>query len=674
VRWLAVLARDGRGSDLLLAAGALALVAVLVAPLPPALLDVLLAANLALSATILVVTLFAKDALGFASFPTLLLFTTLFRLALNVSSTRLVLTRGDAGRVIEAFGRVVVQGNWVVGAVVFAILAVVQLLVVAKGSERVAEVAARFTLDALPGKQMSIDADLRAGHLDGVEARRRRRALERESQLYAAMDGALKFVKGDAVAGLAIVLVNVGGGLAAGALRGMPLGAAARKYAVLAIGDGLVSQLPALLVALAAGVAVTRVAAEDEAGTLGRDIARQLFDDPRALAAVAALLAALALAPGLPAAPFAALAAAAAAGARHAARGEARAGAAPEPAGDGATDADDPGAELAVVEVGPGLLALLATAPGGPRGAGAAIAEALWRDRGVRIPALPLRAGRERGFAWRLDVDAVTVARGELDPARALCLAPPDELALAAIEAAPARDPSTGAAASSVALADAGRAARLGPLLPPAERFTADVAAALARHAHAIVGVQEVQTLLDALEAGAPALVREVARALPAATVAEVLRRLLEEQVSIRPLRTILQAMLEAGGAPRGAAGLAEACRRAVRRHIASSRAGDGALAALLLDPLAEARLRGALTGEVAAVPPALLRELLASLEVELGAAAVEAPVLVAGPDVRRALRQLVAPRFPDLAVLSWDELPPDLPVRPLARIAAASA
>jgi type III secretion protein V len=663
------LSRLHGAGDAVVALAALALVALLVAPLPPAALDLLLALNLGLSATILVVTLLARHALAFASFPTLLLFTTLFRLALNVSSTRLVLGRGQAGRVIEAFGRVVVQGSWVVGAVVFAILTLVQLLVVAKGAERVAEVAARFGLDALPGKQMSIDADLRAGLLDEAQARRRRRALERESQLHGAMDGALKFVKGDAVAGLAIVLVNVVGGLAAGLARGMPLEAAVRRYTVLAIGDGLVSQIPALLLALAAGVAVTRVAAEGEEGSLGADLARELLSDPRPLAAVAALLAALACAPGLPALPFLVLAAAAGAASRHAARPAPPVAAGP---GDTATEADDDRSPVAL-ELAPDLLALLREA-GADRSLGAGALAALRDARGVLLPSLPLRVaeGLPPG-AWRLVVDEVPAHLGQLD-LRALCLTTPDELALADIEAAPVRDPGSGALASLIAPSDAARAALLAPVREPFERLAEEVAAALARNAHLSVGVQEVQALLDALEPAAPALVREVARLLPPAALAEVLRRLLEEQVSIRPLRTILQAVLEAGGAPRGAAAMAEACRRALRRHIAHRCAPDGPLEALLLDPEAEAKLRDGLTGEVLAVSPALLQALLASVEVTLGAAEGRAPVLLAGPDVRRALRHAVAPRFPALPVLSWDELPPDLQVRPLGRVAVACA
>jgi type III secretion protein V len=671
----AALGRLRGASDAVLALVALALVALLVAPLPAGALDVLIAVNLAISATVLVVTLFARDALGFASFPTLLLLTTLFRLALNVSSTRLVLTRGDAGRVIEAFGRVVVQGDWVVGAVVFAILVLVQLLVIAKGAERVAEVAARFTLDALPGKQMSIDADLRAGLLDATEARRRRRALERESQLYGAMDGALKFVKGDAIAGLAIVAVNVVGGLATGLLRGAPLEAALTRYAVLAIGDGLASQIPALLIAVAAGVAVTRVAAEEEGGSLGDDVARQLLSDPRPLAAVAALLGALALAPGLPAPPFLALATGAGGAAWAIRRSAGRAREDPAREAIGAPPAGDDDAGPAALEIADDLLARLRAAPGDlSRALPARALEALWRDRGLRLGPLPLRAAMVAPGTWRLLIDEVPVASGALDLGRALCLAAHDELELAGIAFAPARDPASGALAALVAAADAERAAALGDVRDGWDRLAGEVSVALCRHAHVAVGVQEVQALLDTLEPSAPALVREVARLIPPATLAEVLRRLLEEGVSIRPLRTVLQAMLEAGGGARGASALAEVCRRALRRHIAHGCAPAGPLDALLLDPAAEARLREGLAGEVLAVSPSVLRSLLGSLEAELHAVPARTPVLLAAPEVRRPLRQLVAPRFPTLSVLSWEELPPELEVRPLGRVGVPDA
>jgi type III secretion protein V len=654
----------------------LAVVLLLVAPLPPAALDALLALNLAGSATILVVTLFARSALRFASFPTLLLLTTLFRLALSVSSTRLVLSRGDAGRVIEAFGRVVVQGNPVVGVVVFAILTLVQLLVVAKGAERVAEVAARFTLDAMPGKQMAIDADLRAGTVDGAEARRRRRALEREGQLYGAMDGALKFVKGDAVAGVAIVLVNLAGGLVAGALRGMDVGAAARRYALLAIGDGLVSQVPALLLAVSAGVAVTRVAAEEEGESLGDEIGRQLLAEPGALAAVAALLAALALAPGLPAPPFLVLAGAAAAGARRAARARDadRVTAASGPATRGAAG-DDPeegaGSPLAL-QLGEDLLALARADGERFRREGLrAVRDRLLAELGVPAPPIALRGGGSPG-RWVLLVDEVPVASGRAPAGEALALAAADELALAGIEGEPERDPLTGRAATRIASALTARAAALGEVRDPLARVLAGCAGALARSAHLLLGVQEAQALLDGLEASSPALIREASRQLPPALLADVLRRLVEEGVSVRPLRTILEALLEAGSGTRGAAALAESARRALRRHIGHRCAGDGPLAALLLDPRAEAAVRDALAGESLALDPEIAAGILDALEAEVRAADAP-PVVLASGDVRRALRGLVAPRFPSVAVLAYDELPPELPVRPVGRLALAA-
>ncbi len=657
------------GGDVALALSVLAVVALLVTPLGPRALDALLAVNLAVAATVLVVTLFARDALRLASFPTLLLLTTLFRLALNVSSTRLVLSRGEAGRVIEAFGRVVVQGDYLVGAVVFAILTLVQLLVVAKGAERVAEVAARFTLDALPGKQMAIDADLRAGAVDHADARRRRRELERESPLYGAMDGALKFVKGDAVAGVAIVLVNVAGGLAAGLVRGLPLGAAARRYALLAIGDGLVSQIPALLLAVAAGVAVTRVAAEEEGASLGGEMGRQLAD-PRALRAVAVLLAALGLAPGLPAAPFLALSAAALGVSEILRRRGLETWRHPgEAGGDGSRPA--PAGPLVLELAGDLFEAALA---GGDRFAGEtlpAMREELWRELGVRLPPVSARPATLPPGGWRLLLEEVPAASGRVDLARAVSLARPEDLSLVGIAWTPVRDPASGRILCAISVADSERAAALGPLRPPLESVAVAAAAALRRHAHRLMGVQEAQTLLDGLEPEAPALVREACRQLPPALLAETLRRLLQEEVPVRNLRAILEAALEAGGGARGAPALAEACRRALARHIAHRLASDGPLVALLLDPAAEALLREALSGEHAALDPESASGLLGRIEAAMRATP-GAPVLLAASDLRRPLRNLVAPRFPGLAVVSYEELPPELPVRPVGRIALA--
>jgi type III secretion protein V len=294
-----------RYSDLGLAALVVLIVGMMIVPLPTFLLDLLISLNIGAGVILLLVAIYVGDALKIATFPSLLLLTTLFRLAIEVSATRLILLKANAGQVIHAFGSFVVSGNLVVGVVVFLILTTIQFIVIAKGSGRVAEVGARFTLDAMPGKQLSIDAELRTGHIDANEARRRRAMLARESQFFGAMDGAMKFVKGDAIAGIIILITNIVGGLAIGVLmKGMDLFAALRTYTLLTIGEGLVAQIPALVISTAAGVLVTRVSSEEEGGHLGSDIGRQILAQPKALAASATLLFVLALIPGLPALPF----------------------------------------------------------------------------------------------------------------------------------------------------------------------------------------------------------------------------------------------------------------------------------------------------------------------------------------------------------------------------------
>ena len=294
-----------RFSDLILVGCIGAMVGMMIVPLPTWLLDVLLTVNITMAVTVLMVSIYISSGTKLASFPTILLITTLYRLSLDISATRLILLQADAGEVIRSFGEFVVGGNFVVGAVIFLIITLVQFIVITKGSERVAEVAARFTLDAMPGKQMSIDADMRAGIVDFREARTRREALSRESQFYGAMDGAMKFVKGDAIAGMVITLVNIVGGLIIGvAMRGMSVGEAVRTYSVLTIGNGLVSQIPALLISISAGMVVTRVASEAEDTNLGKEVAGQVLAQPKAIAVTAGILFVIALVPGLPKIPF----------------------------------------------------------------------------------------------------------------------------------------------------------------------------------------------------------------------------------------------------------------------------------------------------------------------------------------------------------------------------------
>ena len=635
-----------RYADLALAGLVVAIVGMMIVPLPTPLLDLLISVNIAAAVTLLLVAIYVSDALKIATFPTLLLLTTLFRLALEVSATRLILLRADAGEVIRAFGNFVVAGNLVVGAVIFLILTMIQFLVVSKGSERVAEVAARFTLDAMPGKQMSIDAELRAGHIDHNEARRRRAALARESQLFGSMDGAMKFVKGDAIAGIVVLAVNIVGGLVIGIVqRGMDAGTAAHTYTVLTIGEGLVAQIPALIISTSAGIIVTRVASEEEGGQLGRDIGMQIMAQPKALAIAAGLLALLAIVPGLPTVPFLTLAMilgavawkllrapAPAAETLAAGQGGAAAVRAGSPRGTAADEALlSPLLTPIAVEVSAELGAYL---DGFATEVVPRLRERLFAELGLPLPAVRLRAGASGGglvegtFVIRLN--EVPLARGEI-----------------------ARD-------------DWGVAgARLGD----------EVLSLLRRYGHELFGLEEAQALLDALERTHPALVREVVPKLVSLVLfTDIARRLVEEGISLRNLRDILGALAEWVPHDRDPVALTEHVRGALRRVITHRYAGDGgALAAYLLDPMIEDAIRDSVqktaTGSYLALEPQLSHDIVAAIGRAVGPGATGGAVLLTGAEIRRYVRRLIETEHPNLPVLSFQELAPEAQIRPIARI-----
>jgi type III secretion protein V len=637
-----------RYSDLGLAGLVVAIVGMMIVPLPTALLDLLISVNIAVGVVLLLVAIYVTDALKIATFPTLLLLTTLFRLALEVSATRLILLRADAGEVIRAFGNFVVAGNLVVGAVVFLILTMIQFIVISKGSERVAEVAARFTLDAMPGKQMSIDAELRAGHIDHNEARRRRAALARESQLFGSMDGAMKFVKGDAIAGIVVLAVNIVGGLIIGVMqRGMDVAAAARTYTVLTIGEGLVSQIPALVISTSAGIIVTRVASEEEGAHLGRDIGLQVMAQPKAIAIAAGLLALLAIVPGLPGIPFLTLAAIlgliawrllrapaagdAAAVARVGAPGAAHASTAragePSPA---------PVLTPIAVEVSGELGALIGPrADGDPGPFGALVPqlrERLFAELGLPLPAVRLRPGTGglAPTAFVIRLNEVPLGRGDI-PREAW-----------------------------------GEAT---------ERLGDEVLALARRYGHELFGLEETQGLLDALERTHPALVREVVpKLISPVLLTDVLRRLVEEGISLRNLRDILGALAEWAPQERDPVALTEHVRVALRRAITYKHAGDaGVLAAYLLDPMIEDAIRDAIqktaTGSYLALEPQISRDIVNAVGRALGPEGASGAVLLTGVEIRRYVRRLVETEHPRLAVLSFQELAPEAQIRPIARI-----
>jgi type III secretion protein V len=630
------------GADVALAALVVLVVGLMIVPLPTWALDLLISANLSVTVAILLVVLYVPDAIGIATFPTLLLLTTLYRLSLNVASTRLILLQANAGEVIRAFGTFVVRGNYVVGAVVFLVLTIIQFIVIAKGSERVAEVGARFALDALPGRQMAIDAELRAGTLDGAEARRRRRVLQRESQFYGAMDGAMKFVKGDVVASIVILVINLLGGLAIGVwMRGLSVVAALQRYGLLTIGDGLVTQIPALVLSTAAGVLVTRVASEDPDTPLGDELARQLLGSPKALQVASAFVLLLALVPGLPTLPFVVIGATllAVGGARARAKRAAERRATTDPA---PRDRSRPGAHEPVftplvvpwsLEVSEDLEAVLDGSPQGLRWVIAEVRERLFADLGVPLPAG--RAGIRRGVGER----RVVLSLQEV-PARALDV--PAELEGDAV-ATWVRD----------------RSLEL-----------------LRERAADFLGLSEVQRLLDELEQYVPATVRNVVpKPVPLVLLTDVLRRLVEERVSVRDLRAILEALSVVAASERDPLNLAEYVRTQMRRAITHRLTGGlGRLEVVLLDSLLEDTVRRAITrtgsGAFLALPPQAARDVLASVRQALAQAPTrsEPIVILTQPDVRRFVRKLLEPEMPDVWVISFAELLPEITLKPIAR------
>jgi type III secretion protein V len=644
------------GADAGLAVGVMLIVALMVVPLPTWLLDILLAGNLSAAIAILLVVLYVPDAISIATFPTLLLITTLFRLALNVSSSRLILLQANAGEVIRSFGQFVVRGNYVVGAVVFLILTIIQFVVIAKGSERVAEVGARFVLDAMPGKQMAIDAEARSGAIDGNEARHRRRQLARESQFYGAMDGAMKFVKGDVVASVIITFVNILGGLAIGVgQRGLGVETALKRYGLLTIGDGLVTQIPALVLSTAAGILVTRVASEEPDRSLGRELASQILGIPKALQVAGVFVLGLAIIPGLPGIPFAFLGVFLLATAQTRARqirGEARRAAAEPPrAGGGARRGPLflPVVVPFTIEVSRDFAPLLEDEARGDEivrpGAfaiGQRIRERIFFELGVPLPAARVRV------AESLPERHIVLSLFEI-PAQVMAVKPDvsDVEALAELEST-----------------------AIGLLRARAADF---------------MGIAETQLLLDQLEQIAPALVRQtIPKPVTLALLADVLRRLVEEGVAIRDLRTVLEALSMVAATEKDPLNLAEFVRSQLRRATTYRLTGGRReLSVCLLDGSIEEAVRHAITrtasGSFLALAPAAGRDIVAAVRRALSevhasnavAAAVPSPpavVVLTQPDIRRFVRKLIEIELPETTVVSFAELLPEISLRPVAK------
>ena len=670
-------------SDLAVVVMMVVAIAVMILPLPTTLIDVLIACNIGMSVMVLMVAVYLDRPIKFSTLPAVILISTLFRLATEVAVTRVVLVDADAGDIVRAFGDFVVSGNVVVGLVTFLIITVVQFIVVTKGSERVAEVAARFTLDALPGKQMSIDSDLRSGEITQEEARRQRRLLGQESQLFGAMDGAMKFVKGDAITGLVVVVINLLGGMVIGCVQhGMPLGQAVQTYSLLTVGDGLVSQIPALLISFAAGTVVTRVAT-DEPRDLGTEILRQLADEPRALVVATFVFTLLAAVPGFPPLVFLPLAAGTAltclvlhrrrAAAAQAEMAKAIAAAAIVPERRSVEPPAGPPAE------GPIVLVLSPALAG--RFDQAGLVEVLGRRQaalvmayGLELPIIAVRTEPDLAAAqFRIDIDGVPAATGSIPDADMLLVeaaAQLDEAGLVPEERLPA--PAWPGAAWVAAprralLAEAG----IEPL-EPRDAIGLCLQRTIGRTLGQFMGIQETQRLLSRAEADYGDLVQEAQRVVPLQAIADVFRWLVEERVALKPMRLILGGLVDAGSREQNRRLLAEHVRIALRRQISHAHAGTGGvLTVLVLEREAEELIRDSSRDGPAGPYVTLPDEAQAKLLDGIRRAQERHPrlALLTSFDIRHLVRALILRNEIDLPVLSYQELSSEISVQPVGSV-----
>ena len=665
-------------------------VVMMVIPLPTGLIDVLLAANITLGVVVLLVTFYVKRALDLSVFPTLLLIVTLFRIALNVSTTRLILLNGYAGEIIMAFGNFVVGGNYIVGVVIFLILVIIQLLVITKGAERVAEVAARFTLDAMPGKQMAIDADLNSGLIDDQEARARRRDIQREADFYGAMDGASKFVKGDAVAGLIITMINIVGGLSIGVFqRGMPAGKAAALYSLMTVGDGLVSQIPALLFSTATGVIVTRAAA---ASDLGQDIVVAFTKYPRPLYIGSGLLFAMGLIPGLPTVPFVLLASlmggmgymvAREGTAQEVEGGEPRpSGAAPQPGAAPATPGSDGGPSPAPsspeevmrlltvdpmeAEIGYAIIPLVDPAQGGDMLERiGTIRKQMAVELGVVVPPIRIRDNIQiKPTEYVLRVKGAEAGRGELLPDHYLAMNTGGvEEDLIGI---PTKEPAFGLPALWISPDLRDKAEAMGYTVVDAPSVLAThLSEVIRRNGADLLTRQEVQKLTDMVKETAPAVVEELLASLSLGEIQKVLQNLIREQIPIRDLVTIFEALADYGKLSRSVDFLTERARESLSRLISLKIQGeDGVITAATLSPNWEQKIMASMDGDLARgwqlnMDPREVQKMIAAISraVDDMLAKGHTPVLLVHPNVRLIVRRLIEGSVANVFVVSYNEI-----------------
>lgn len=660
-------------SDILIAAAIIGMVVMMIIPVPTILLDMLIAVNITISLIIMMVSMYNNEPLQFSSFPSVLLISTLFRLSLNVSSTRLILLNGHAGQIIEKFGQFVLGGNPVVGFVIFLILVVIQFIVITKGAERVAEVAARFTLDAMPGKQMSIDADLNAGSITEREAIDRRQRIQREADFYGAMDGASKFIKGDAIASIVIVIINILGGFGIGVLqKGLALTDALNTYTILTVGEGLVAQIPALLISTATGITVTRAATSDI--SLGQEVSSQLTSRPRALAITSGALAMLALL-GMPLVPFLTLSAimGTAAYALNKASEKEKIRMIEQEKEEEVEEIRKPEnvmsllmVDILEIEMGYSLIPLVDANQGGDLlDRVVMIRRQCALELGLILPPIRMRDNMQlKPSTYIIKIKGVEVASGELLLDHYLAMN--SGLAEEDIDGIDTVEPAFGLPAKWIPSAMREEAELAGyTVVDPSSVVSTHLTEVIKSHAYEIIGRQDVQNLLDHIKKSHPAVVDElVPSMMTLGEVQKVLAGLLKERVPIRDLVTILEVLADHAGSTKDPDMLVEYVRQALARNIIRQYVdGNNTLNVITLDPQVEQVIRESIQhtdhGSYVAMDPdhaqAIFNSLSASVEKAIGTG--HQAIVLCAPVVRIYFKKLTEKLIPGLTVLSYNEL-----------------
>lgn len=694
----AALAKITQASDVILAFFIIGIITMIILPVPPHIIDVLLAINLTVAIGLIMVSLYIPSAIELSMFPSILLITTLYRLGINIASTRQILLHAYAGEIIEAFGEFVVGGNYVVGGVIFLIITLVQFIVVTKGAERVAEVAARFRLDAMPGKQMSIDADMRAGILDANQARDKRLMLNRESELYGSMDGAMKFVKGDAIAGIVITLINIIGGLIIGvAQHGMSAGQAAKVYSLLSIGDGLVSQVPAILIAVTAGIVTTRVSSSEKDSNLGTEIATQVLRQPKALMIAAFVIMGIGTIHAFPFWPFAILSVAVGAAGYNIHKSQKRKLAVGTGGGGGAVETDVEGHEVhpgetgsdyaltvpIIIELGSFISQIILKDKKNkqvthiesmiPK-----MRAALYHDLGIRFPGVHVRYNSPNlnESEYSILLNEVPISRGQIIKNHLLTNESEETLKRYNLPHTSYLNslnlPAFWVEDKSKAILDKSGIKYWSPV----EVVVLHLSYFFKNYASDFVGIQEVRSMLEFVEKNFPDLVREVTRLIPLQKLTEIFKRLVQEQISIKDLKTIIESLSEWAQTEKDTVLLTEYVRSSLKRYISYKYSqGQSVLAVYLLDPEIEDLVRGAIkqtsAGSYIALDPDSNQLIMQAMKKTIlpPSGSGQPPVLLTAIDVRRFVRKLIENEFPYLSVISYQEVVPEVKTQPLGRV-----